>query len=102
MQARSIALGLGISLFAYLSFLAQTGKTGESVDTLSPLLERMRESLEARFALSALPPHLSHGATIRLLDPARGYIGIAAALRASAASSWARDGCCNKQVIGER
>jgi len=41
----------------------------------------MRESLEARFALSALPPHLSHGATIRLFDPA-----IAAALRASAAS----------------
>src|SRR5215472_11232883 len=101
MQARSIALGLGTSLFAYLSFL-ETGKTGESVDTLSPLLERMRESLEARFALSALPPHSSHGATIRLLDPARGSIGIAAALRASAASSWARDGCCNKQVIGER
>ena len=102
MQARSIALGLGISLFAYLSFLAQTAKTGESVDTLSTLLERMRESLEARFALSALPPHLSHGATIRLLDPAKGYIGIAAALRARLLRHGHGMEVVNKQVNGQR
>ena len=36
-------------------------------------LERMPESLESRYALSALPPHLRDGATIHLLDPAKGY-----------------------------
>jgi hypothetical protein len=36
-------------------------------------LERMPESLESRYALSALPPHLRDGATVYLLDPAKGY-----------------------------
>jgi hypothetical protein len=57
-----------------MSCLAQTGKTGGSMDTLNPKLEKMPESLEARFALSALPPHLQDGATIYLLDPAKGYV----------------------------
>ena len=37
------------------------------------VLERMPEDLETDFALSALPPHLRAGATVYLLDPAKGY-----------------------------
>ncbi len=36
-------------------------------------LERMPADLETDFALSALPPHLRNGATVYLLDPAKGY-----------------------------
>ena len=36
-------------------------------------LEKMPESLETDFALSALPPHLRDGASIYLLDPKKGY-----------------------------
>ncbi len=61
-------------LLAYVSYLAKTGKSNGSVDALSPKLEQMPQSLEARFALSALPPHLREGATIYVLDPAKGYI----------------------------
>jgi hypothetical protein len=61
-------------LFACMSCLAQTGKTNGSIDPLGPKLETMPQSLEVRFALSALPPHLRDGATIYLLDPAKGYI----------------------------
>jgi hypothetical protein len=39
-----------------------------------PKLERMPESLEVRFALSAAPPHLRDGATTYVLDPAKGYV----------------------------
>lgn len=61
-------------LLACMGCLAQTGKTGGGKDTTSLKLEKMPESLEARLALSALPPHLRDGATIYLLDPAKGYI----------------------------
>lgn len=36
-------------------------------------LEKMPVDLETDFALSALPPHLRSGATVYLLDPAKGY-----------------------------
>jgi len=36
-------------------------------------LEKMPADLEADFALSALPPHIRPGATVFLLDPAKGY-----------------------------
>jgi len=36
-------------------------------------LEKIPVSLERDYALSALPPHLRKGATIYLLDPAKGY-----------------------------
>jgi hypothetical protein len=36
-------------------------------------LEKMPPDLEKDFALSALPPHLRKGATVYLLDPAKGY-----------------------------
>jgi hypothetical protein len=61
-------------LFACVSCLAQTGKTDGRADALSPKLEKMPESLEVRFALSALPPHLRDGATTYVLDPAAGYV----------------------------
>ena len=37
------------------------------------LLEKMPPNLEMQYALSALPPHLRDGATVYLLDPAKGY-----------------------------
>jgi len=36
-------------------------------------LEKMPVDLERDYALSALPPHLRRGATVYLLDPAKGY-----------------------------
>jgi hypothetical protein len=54
--------------------LAQSGKTDEGVNEPSPKLEKMPQSLEVRFALSALPPHLREGATSYVLDPDKGYI----------------------------
>jgi hypothetical protein len=41
--------------------------------TAVPQLEKMPVSLETDFALSSLPPQLRPGATIYLLDPAKGY-----------------------------
>src|ERR1700744_4475407 len=38
-----------------------------------PKLEKMPVDLETDFALSSLPPQLRAGATIYLLDPAKGY-----------------------------
>ncbi len=61
-------------LLVCVSCLAQTGKSNGSAEALSPKLEQMPQSLEVHFALSALPPHLRDGATVYLLDPAKGYI----------------------------
>lgn len=52
---------------------AQGSKTGSS-DRVSPNLEKMPQSLEVRFALSALPPHLRGATTTYVLDPAAGYV----------------------------
>ena len=73
------AMNLGVRvavslLLGCISCSAQAGRTNGSMDPLSPKLEKMPESLETRFALSALPPHLRDGATIYLLDPAKGYV----------------------------
>lgn len=57
-----------------LSCLAQRGSTNVSGSPTSTNLERMPQSLEVRFALSALPPHLRDGATAYVLDPAAGYV----------------------------
>ena len=61
-------------LLGCISCSAQTGRTNTTIDPASPKLEKMPESLEARFALSALPAHLRDGASIYLLDPAKGYV----------------------------
>jgi hypothetical protein len=42
-------------------------------ETAATKLEKWPPDLERDFALSALPPHLRAGATVYLLDPAKGY-----------------------------
>jgi hypothetical protein len=61
-------------LLACVSCLAQSGKTDEGVNKPNAKLEKMPQSLEVRFALSALRPHLRDGATSYVLDPDKGYI----------------------------
>jgi len=61
-------------VFGFASCLAQIGSIFADRDTANVKLERMPESLEKRFALSALPPHLREGATTYALDPQRGYV----------------------------
>jgi hypothetical protein len=56
------------------SCLAQTKQTGTNPRSSPVMLERMPESLEVRYALSALPPHLRNGATTYTLEPAKGYV----------------------------
>jgi len=70
----NLALSAAILLLSSLCCPAQTGKTGGSADASSPRLETMPQSLEVRFAISALPPHLRDGATAYVLDPVAGYI----------------------------
>lgn len=63
-----------VGMLASVSSLAQT-KPADTYAGSSPVkLERMPESLELRYALSALPPHLRDGATTYVLDPGQGYV----------------------------
>jgi hypothetical protein len=52
---------------------AQTAKTDEVVRSAAKL-DRMPESLEVHWALSAAPPHLRDGATTYVVDPSKGYV----------------------------
>lgn len=52
---------------------AAAGPAPEAATT-APKLARMPAALEARFALSALPPHLRSQATVLVLDPEKGYL----------------------------
>jgi hypothetical protein len=63
-----------VGLLASVSSLAQTKQTDTNVRSSPVMLDRMPESLELRYALSALPPHLRDGATVYTQDPAKGYI----------------------------
>jgi len=56
------------------SLLAQMKSMEERNASSLLRLERMPESLEIRFALSAAPPHLRDKATTYVLDPAKGYV----------------------------
>lgn len=56
------------------SSLSQTGSGNAVHDAAEGKLERMPESLEVRFALSALLPHLRDGAKTYVLDPQKGYV----------------------------
>jgi hypothetical protein len=58
-----------LSFFAILFINAQ----GFAQKTPDPKLDKMPAALETDFALSALPPQLRVGATVYLLDPAKGY-----------------------------
>ena len=57
-----------------MNCVAQTKKSAGSPDVSQAKLERMPESLEVRYALSAAPPHLRAGATTYVLDPSKGYM----------------------------
>ena len=61
-------------ILAGMSVFAQTTKPDESGRSSPVKLERMPESLEVRYARSALPPHLRDDATVYVLDPAKGYV----------------------------
>jgi hypothetical protein len=61
-------------VFGFASCLPQIGSIRPDRETANVKLEKMPESLEKRFALSALPPHLRGGATTYALDPQRGYV----------------------------
>lgn len=63
-----------VCMLASMSSQAQTNQTDTDARSSPPKLERMPESLELRYAVSALPPHLRDGATTYLLDPAKGYV----------------------------
>lgn len=63
-----------VGILASVSCSAQTKQTETNARNSPSKLERMPESLELRYALSALPPHLRGGATTYTLDPATGYI----------------------------
>jgi len=56
-------------LLAAASLLA----TGETIAASTTQLDKMPPELETRLALSAAPPQLRAGATVYLLDPAKGY-----------------------------
>lgn len=58
-------LSLFISLFIAAQSFAQK--------PADPKLEKMPADLETDFALSSMPPQLRPGATVYLLDPAKGY-----------------------------
>ena len=67
LAGRVALLGVLVSI----SCVAQT----KNSDGISPAkLERMPESLEVRYAVSAAPPHLREGATLYLLDPDKGFV----------------------------
>ncbi len=63
-----------VGMLASVSSLAQTKQTDTNAHSSPAKLERMPESLELRYAVSALPPHLRDGATTYILDPAKGYV----------------------------
>lgn len=60
--------------FGSASCFAQIGDIGPTRETANIKLEKMPESLEVRFALSAIPPNLREGATTYTLDPSTGYV----------------------------
>ena len=69
------AVGLAIlGILVGVSCLAHAKNTSENARVSPPILERMPEALEIRFALSAAPPHLRDDATTYVLDPAKGYV----------------------------
>jgi hypothetical protein len=72
--AKSAAHFAILGMLAGMSCLAQTKNSTPSVPVVPGKLEKMPESLENRFALSAIPSHLREGATTYVLDPAKGYV----------------------------
>jgi hypothetical protein len=63
-----------LAMIASTSCFAQMKQPNATAANAPAKLERMPESLEVRFALSAAPPHLREAATTFVLDPAKGYV----------------------------
>src|SRR5206468_11459472 len=63
-----------VGMLVSMTCAAQTKKSDGSPDVSPSKLERMPESLEVRYALSAAPTHLRAGATTYVLDPSKGYL----------------------------
>ena len=63
-----------LGMLVSMSCVAQTTKSERSPEISPAKLERMPESLEVRYALSAAPPHLRDAATTYVLDPSKGYL----------------------------
>ncbi len=61
------------SLLFFIALTLLLPTTGFSQETAATKLEKWPSDLERDFALSALPPHLRAGATVYLLEPAKGY-----------------------------
>jgi hypothetical protein len=53
---------------------ALSQSSGDAIASVRAPLQKMPPSLEARLALSALPPMLRDKAAVYVLDPARGYV----------------------------
>jgi hypothetical protein len=66
-QGVRIILLLPIIAIGLIGLLAHSGQATETT------IEQMPAELEARFALSALPPAIREEATLYLLDPTKGY-----------------------------
>src|SRR5437899_6783967 len=69
--AGSVAI---LGMLVSMSCVAQTTKAERSPEISPAKLERMPESLEVRYALSAARPHLRDAATTYVLDPSKGYV----------------------------
>ena len=65
----ALCIGMMAPLFCISCFAQNKRKESES----RPKLEKMPETLESSFALSAAPPGLRQHATVYLLDPSKGY-----------------------------
>src|SRR5258708_32038940 len=63
-----------LGMLVSMSCVEQTTKSERSRELSPAKLERMPESLEVRYALSAAPPHLRDAATTYVLDPSKGYL----------------------------
>lgn len=61
-----------VAFFTVATGVAMTGMAAAQPNTATTL-ERMPAELEARFALSAVPPQLRDRASVYLLDPGKGY-----------------------------
>jgi len=71
---RRCVVSLVILVTGITNAAAQSGHTKRSVEVENAKLEKMPQSLEVRFALSALPPYLREAATTYVLDPEAGYV----------------------------
>ena len=60
-------------IYPLLFLIALPAAALQAQTTDNAPLEKMPAELETDFALSALPPHIRPGATVYLLDPAKGY-----------------------------